>query len=408
LKLKEIISLSLKFKMKKKIKVLHIITRLILGGAQENTLLTVEKLKESSSFEATLATGPVLSPEGSLFERAEEKKVKVILIPELRRRINPLLDLVAFGKLLILIKKGRYQIIHTHSSKAGVLGRLAAWILRRKIIIHTIHGLPFHPYQNKLARWLYIKIEKLCTTLSDKVITVTDAIAQTAQRHLIGRKEKFITIRSGMELENFLSFRAEPVKIRQKYGIPEGRIVVGKIARLFPLKGHKYILEAAPRVIAKLPQVLFLFVGDGELREALYQEIRARNLENYFLFTGLLPREKIPEIISIMDIVVHTSLREGLARVLVQALALAKPVISFQLDGASEIIERQKTGLLISPGNAQELSEAIIWMAKHYPEAQEMAKEGRVKVKKEFALERMITQISNLYHELINLKRGEG
>ncbi len=331
-------------------KVLHVITRLILGGAQENTLATVRILSGKDGYEVTLATGPPIGPEGSLMAEAEKTKAKIILIPEMRREINPVPDAISLVKLYFLMLRGRYDIVHTHSSKAGILGRIAAKLAGVKVIVHTIHGLPFHPYQSRFLNLTYTALEKLAAPITDRIITVCDAMSEKAVRARVAGTNKFETIYSGMNLEPFLHTENAPPAKRRELGIEENEMVVGKIGRLFPLKGHKYLIESAPAVVKAFPNVKFLLIGNGILREELKSKVRRLGLESRFIFSGLAKREEIPELISVMDVLVHTSVREGLARVLPQALACGKPAISFDIDGAREVVIPEKTGFLVPPG----------------------------------------------------------
>jgi len=390
----------------KPVKVLHIITRLILGGAQENTLLTVEGLGKRRGYEATLITGLPLGPEGSLVEEAESKGIHPMVIPGMRREVNPGRDILTFIKLYRLIKEGDYDIVHTHSSKAGILGRLAAYLAGTKVIIHTIHGLPFHEYQSQWVNYFYILCERLAALVTDKIITVAEAMTGKALAAKIAPEEKFITIYSGMELDKFLEPGVTSNK-RKEMGIEPDVPVVGKLARLFPLKGHKYLLAAAAEVARVYPQVKFLLVGDGILRKSLEKQAEELGIKEKIIFGGLVPREEIPGLLAIMDIVVHTSLREGLARVLPQALAGGKPVISFNIDGASEVVKEGETGHLVPAEDSRGLAEAIIDLLRDKEKAKRMGEAGKRLVDPAFRAEVMVDRIAELYEELLKL-RGKG
>ncbi len=307
-------------------KVLHIITRLIVGGAQENTLLSVEGLDRMPEFEVTLLTGVDRGPEGDLLDRAR-RTTRLVILDELGRAISPWADFVAFVKLYRLIRRGRYEIVHTHSSKAGVLGRIAAWLAGTPIIVHTLHSLVFHDYQPRWLNRTWWAIKKLCAPITDHYISVSRIIAERAIAEGIAPADRFTTIYSGMELDWFLNAKADALAVRREFGIPADAPVVGKIARLFPLKGHDQLFDAIPAVVAAEPSVRFLLIGDGILQEHLRERARAGGFLGNVVFAGLIPRERIPEMLSAMDVLVHTSLREGLARVLPQALAMGKPCV---------------------------------------------------------------------------------
>ena len=382
------------------VRVLHIITRLIVGGAQENTLLSVEGLDGLPEYEVTLATGVDNGPEGDLLERAR-RTTRLVIVPELGRSINPLSDVVAFYKLYRLIRKGRYHIVHTHSSKAGVLGRVAAKLAGTPIVVHTLHSLVFHDYQPWLINRLWWVVKKICAPMTDHFISVSSIISQKAIAAGIGPPEKFTTIYSGMELDWFLDSNVDAAAVRREFGIPENAPVVGKIARLFSLKGHDQLLDAAPEVVRRHPDVRFFLIGDGLLYEHLRNRAREAGILENFVFAGLIPRERIPEMIAGMDIVVHTSLREGLARVLPQALAMGKPCVSFDIDGAPEVVIPGETGYLVKPGDDRELADAISALLDNPELRAGMGEAGRQRVDPAFRAETMVEQIASVYQVLL-------
>jgi glycosyltransferase involved in cell wall biosynthesis len=385
--------------------VLHIITRLIVGGAQENTLLSVEGLDRRPEYEVTLVTGVDNGPEGDLLERAR-RTTRLVIVPELGRSINPLSDVAASYKLYRLIRTGRYHIVHTHSSKAGVLGRLAAKLAGTPIVVHTLHSLVFHDYQPWLVNRLWWAVKMLCAPLTDHFISVSSVISQKAIAAGIGRPEKFTTIYSGMELDWFLDSKVDPAAVRREFGIPEDAPVVGKIARLFSLKGHDQLLDAAPEIVRRHPNVRFLLIGDGLLYEHLRSRAREAGILDNFVFAGLIPRERIPEMIAGMDVVVHTSLREGLARVLPQALAMGKPCVSFDLDGAPEVVIPGETGFLVKPGDVRELADAISELLANPQLRARMGEAGRHRVDPAFRAETMVEQIASVYQLLLSRYAG--
>lgn len=382
------------------LKVLHIITRLIVGGAQENTLLSVEGLDKFPEYEVTLVTGVDNGPEGDLLERAR-RTTRLIVVPELGRSISPLADLKAFWKLYRLIRKGRYHIVHTHSSKAGVLGRVAARLAGTPIIVHTLHSLVFHEYQPWYVNRLWRLVKKTCAPLTDYFISVSEIISQKAIDAGIAPPEKFTTIYSGMELDWFLKAEADPLAVRREFGIPDDALVVGKIARLFALKGHDQLLDAAPAVVERHPNVRFFLIGDGVLNDHLHHRAREAGILDNFVFAGLIPRERIPEMISAMDMVVHTSLREGLARVLPQALAMGKPCVSFDIDGAPEVVIPGETGYLVQAGDARGLADAISRLLEDPQLRERMGSAGVRRVDPAFRAETMVDEIASVYRALV-------
>lgn len=382
------------------VRVLHIITRMIVGGAQENTLLSVEGLDEMPQYEVTLASGIDRGPEGDLLERAR-RTTRLMLVPELGRNINPINDLVALWKLYRLIRKGRYHIVHTHSSKAGVLGRIAAKMAGTPFIVHTLHSLVFHDYQPWLINRLWRVVKKICAPMTDHFISVSSIISQKAIAAGIDRAEKFSTIYSGMELDWFLKAKVDSLAVRREFRIPEDAPVVGKIARLFPLKGHDELMDAAPEIVRCIPRVRFFLVGDGILYDHLRDRARRLGILDNFVFAGLIDRERIPEMLSAMDVLVHTSLREGLARALPQALAMARPCVSFDIDGAPEVVIPDETGYLVSPGDSAGLAQAISRLLADPELRLQMGEAGRRRVDPGFRAETMVREIASVYEMLI-------
>jgi glycosyltransferase involved in cell wall biosynthesis len=388
----------------KKIRVLHIITRLILGGAQENTIFTVWGLNKNDSYEVDLATGPPIGQEGSLVEEAEKRGIKPKIIHHMRREINFFRDILAFIELYRIIRKGNYTIVHTHSSKAGILGRLAARMAGVKIIIHSIHGLPFFDYQNRLLNYIYILCERFAALFTDRLISVCEAIVRKAVAAGVAKEDKFRTIYSGIELDYYLDSGISIAEKQKELNFGPDVPVVGNISRLFNLKGHKYLLEAASQVVEVFLGAKFLLVGDGILRERLIRQAEDLKIRDNVIFTGLVERGEVPKLISVMDVVVHTSLREGLPRVLPEALAMAKPVIAFEVDGIGEIIKDGINGYLIPPKDSRKLANSIIRLLKDKEKAKKMGEAGRAIVDPAFELEVMVKRIGEVYMELIQAR----
>jgi glycosyltransferase involved in cell wall biosynthesis len=384
-------------------RVLHVITRMIVGGAQENTLLTVQGLDRMPEYEVTLVSGVERGPEGSLLEQARQT-VDLALIPELARSVNPAVDLRALGKLYRFIRRGRYHVVHTHSSKAGVLGRVAAKLAGTPIIVHTLHSLVFHDYQPRVVNRTWWAVKRACAPLTDHYISVADAISEKAIAERIAPPERFSTVYSGMELDWFLSFNGNRPAIRRELGIPEEAPVVGKVARLFPLKGHEQLLDAAPRIAAAHPNVRFLLVGDGTLHSQVRARARALGLEDQFVFTGLIPRERMPAMLTAMDVLVHTSLREGIARALPQALAMGVPCVSVELDGAPEVVVPGRTGYLVPPRDPISLADAVARLLSDEALRARMGKQGRELVDPSFRAATMVDRIAAIYQRLAEEK----
>ena len=381
-------------------KVVHFITRLIIGGAQENTLLTVEDQHRDYGDSVTLITGPGLGPEGSLIERAQRGGFDLEILPTLRRRIAPWDDWQSFRQLLRLLRQIKPDVLHTHSSKAGVLGRAAAAKLRIPVV-HTIHGPSFYAGQNGIAYRFAVAAEKWAAQRSDQFISVCDAMTEQYVAAGVAARDRFVTIYSGMEVEPFLQPPRSPETVRRELGFEPEHVVIGKVARLFHLKGHDSVIRAAGAVVARCSQARFLFVGDGILRGQFEADIAQAGLSDYFVFTGLVPPERIPELISATDIVVHTSLREGLARVLPQGLIAGKPVVSYDIDGAREVAIPGETGFLLPPHAVDQLADALCELAGDADLRSRLGQTGRERFTEQFRHETMTRRIREVYASLI-------
>jgi glycosyltransferase involved in cell wall biosynthesis len=383
-------------------KIVHIITRLILGGAQENTLITCKGLADRGH-DVTLITGPALGPEGELFEQTKNQKYKTIVIDSLRRQINPVYDIPAYREIKKLLAEIQPDIVHTHSAKAGILGRFAAYSLKnRSKIVHSVHGLSFHEYQNPLLNKFYIAAERAAAKKTDAFICVADAMTEKSLAVGIGRLEQYTTAYSAIEEEQFLNPITNQARndFRKKYNIPENAIVLVTIARLFHLKGHKYIIESAKELAGRFENVIWLFVGDGILKDQLQNQIASFGLTDKFRFTGLLPVEKMPLVIQSSDILVHCSLREGLARVLPQAMLCGKPAISFDIDGANEVVNPD-TGRLVEPKNVEQLTEVCAELIANENLRTKLGRTGREFVKEKFSPKTMVDKIEQVYKRLL-------
>jgi glycosyltransferase involved in cell wall biosynthesis len=389
------------------LKIVHIITRLILGGAQENTLITCRRLAERGH-DVTFITGPAIGPEGELFGQTKNQKYNVIVLDKLRRAIDPVKDAVSYYQIKKHLRYIQPDIVHTHSAKAGILGRFAGYSLKGRWaenlpgVVHTIHGLAFHPYQSTRLNKFYIAIEKSAAKRTDFFISVADAMTAQALAAGIGQPLQFVTAYSAIEQDGFL----EPIlqerkdNFRRRYEIPQSAIVLITIARLFALKGHDYIIESARQLSKQFEHAFWLFVGDGKLSEYYQEQVRQLGLAGRIRFTGLLPPSEIPLAIQSSDILVHCSLREGLARALPQAMLCTKPAISFDVDGAREVVN-ESTGRLIEPKNVQQLTKACAELIADKDLRNRLGRAGRESVKEKFAPQRMIDTIEMVYHRLL-------
>jgi len=379
--------------------VAHIITRLILGGAQENTLLSCEDQHRAGD-RVTLITGPGLGPEGSLLERALRGGFDVRVVELMRRNIHPWRDFRTCLALCGLLREIRPDLVHTHSTKAGIFGRWAAHRLGIPAV-HTIHGPSFFPGQNAAAFWMYRMLERRAARWCARFVSVCDAMTDQYVAAGVAPRSRFVTISSGMEVEPFLAPPRAPSQVRRELGLGADDLVIGKVARLFHLKGHDDVIDAFAGIADSHPHAKLLLVGDGLLRRDLERRLESRGLRDRCLFTGLVPPERVPELIHAMDIVVHASLREGLARVLPQALIAGKPVISYDVDGAREVVIPDETGFLLEPRDVAGLQSALERLADDAALRARLGSTGRARFTDQFRHETMSRRLRALYAEVL-------
>ncbi len=437
-------------------RILHISTRLILGGSQENTVLSCEG-QTRRGHEVHLAFGPIYGPEGSLLERVENFKdggtIHTHVIPNLVRQINPIKDRRALRDLRDLIKRIQPDIVHTHSSKAGILGRWAAWSVRpRPATIHTIHGPPFMPIEGHPLHRFKVRALNFAYTLAERsaaahchtIVSVADAMTREFLRRRIGTPEQYVTVRSGMEIEPYLTPALRPdgtpetrENSRDALALKPDDFVIGTVARLAQHKGHDDVLDAIVEELRTNPNIVLLWVGDGWWRDRLVSKIRSLGLtlraldlstssadprtepENIIpptqhqgkatgrvILTGLVPPSQIPALLRAMDLLVHPSYREGLPRTVPQALLSNVPVVAYDCDGTGEVCRDMETGRLVKTGDIAALGNAIRWMAAHPDERRAMAERGKALCLREFTATKMVDDLERVYAKALQLARG--
>jgi glycosyltransferase involved in cell wall biosynthesis len=380
--------------------VAHVITRMIVGGAQENTLYSAAGLAARPDYRVVLATGPETGTEGNLLARADAG-VEVVYIPHLVRAIRPDADALAVGEMYRLFARRRPDVVHTHSSKAGVLGRVAARAARVPLVVHTLHSLVFHDYQAWAVNRSYRTIKRTLVPLTDHYVSVSDNIRERAIAAGIGRPERHSTVRSGFDTAAFVSKLVPRPEARAQLGLPDDRVVVGVVARLFPLKGHGEILKAARRLVGSQPDVLFVFAGGGPLQAALEREVAESGLGGHVRFLGRVAPEDIPSVFSCFDILAHASLREGLARVIPQGVLAGLPVVCYDLDGSSEVVTDGVNGFLVAPRDTNALADRLGALAGDDALRKRLGGAGRDRIGDSFSIERMVGDLDELYTRLL-------
>ena len=374
-----------------KAKILHLITKLPYGGAQDNTLLSIEGM-DKAAFAVDLAS----SPGGDWDQRARQAARRRFEIKHLRRDMAPVSDLLAIRELVHLLRRERYDLLHTHSSKAGLLGRIAGRIARVPIIVHTVHGFPFNDQTfSPRMQQVYLNLERFGAHLCDQLIMVAELNRQEALTRGVGREAQMVVIRSGLDLTRFTGL-PDKMAVRAQLDLPADAFVVGNIARVAACNGPNQLAELASQLVKRHPNLYFLIAGDGKL----LPQLRAR--------VGAAPRikllgyrEDVPALLSAMDVFVSTNLWGGLGRSITEALAAGLPTVAFPVNGVPELIQPGKTGLHAPVGNASAMADRVTWIMTNPQEAQRLGVAGQKLVYEHYSAQRMVTDLDRLYRHLL-------
>ena len=392
--------------LNRKIRVAHIITRMITGGAEENTLFTIEGL-DKDKYDIDLIVGEEFRKD--ILNNINDKTFNIIQIKGLKGKLNFLYDPIVLIKLINLFKKNNYNIVHTHITKTGILGRLAARIVGVPIIICGLHGSAYDAFDSKLLNWALIFFEKLTGRFTDAYISVSELLSERYKEEGIGVQAKYFTVHSGMELDKFFDVRK---KMDRKKKLAELGInlesepfIIGNVGRLEKVKGHKFLIESFKKVQKERGDsfLKLVIIGEGEEKENLIKYAKKMELEDNIIFTGY--RKDIEELIAIMDIFVLSSLREGLPRVLVQAAAVGVPSVAFNVDGVPEIVKDEYNGFLVKPRDVNQLADKIIKYIDNRVLIKLHGQNGRNFVNGKWSIENMVNKVDEIYQNLIEEKK---
>ena len=383
------------------LRVLHIITRMIVGGAQENTMLSCA-LIDKDRFPSELLCGPETGREGSLHEECRARGVRVLLEPRLARRTDPLLDLIALVNLTRFLRRGRYDIVHTHSSKAGILGRIAARLAGVPVVIHTAHGWPFSREESSATRALWINLERLCAGLCDAMVVVGSADRDVGLELGVGRAARYHLIRSGIELDVFRDASIDRDVVRSRLGLPAEAFVIGTVGRLARQKAPLDLLAAFVDVARERAEAHLVMVGDGPDRDAVESAVARAGLADRVHLLGL--RRDVPELLRAFDVFALASHWEGLPRVLPQAMAAGLPIVATRVNGSPDAIGQGDNGWLVEVGDSRAMAGHLLELAKDRALVRRMGERGRERVE-EFSARRMVDQLASLYGSLASAKQ---
>jgi glycosyltransferase involved in cell wall biosynthesis len=384
---------------------MHIITRLDMGGSAQNTLLTCREL--GGRYETLLVHG--LSRESGMTaaeahavaarkKAAEQRGVVLIPVPSLVRSISPLRDLVAFCTLLEHVRRQRPDIVHTHTSKAGILGRLAARLAGVPHIVHTPHGHVFYGHFGRPASAFFLSLERWFGRFTEKTVALTPSERQDYIDLNVGSSEDILSIHSGVDLDSFELCTPDPAAKKASLGIDPTRRLVGFAGWLLPIKGPMHLLNAMAAVWEDHPDATLVFVGKGAMEAELRAKANRLGADGRVKFLGW--RDDLHEIMPLFDVFVLPSLNEGMGRVLVEAMAAGRPTVASRVGGISDLVRHGVNGLLAPPREEMKLAESIARLLSHPDEARRMGALGRLKCR-EFGLSEMVSKLDALYRGLL-------
>ncbi|XAM00390.1 glycosyltransferase family 4 protein [Phycisphaeraceae bacterium D3-23] len=383
--------------------ILHLITRLIFGGAQHNTVLTCAA-QAAAGHDVHLCIGPTFGPEGSLIEEAESGGAVMHHERTLVREASVVKDMQCYRALRRLIRDIDPDVVHTHSSKAGILGRAAAWKeggkAGKRAVVHTVHGLGFNDRQHALTRKLYIHLERYAAKRCHRLIAITPQMVDTFAEHGIAEREKFTVVPSGVQLDRFAPSPPDVrAAVREQYDLPADALVVGLLGRLDALKGQRDLIEIYPKLADKLPgkPLHLLFIGDGFDRPNVERAIANAGLQRSVTIAGLVPYADMARVLSAVDVSVLPSYQEGQSRTLVESLLCGVPIVGYAAGGIPSIIKDGETGRLAPVGDKRALAHAIADTITQPAEAKRMTEAGAAHVRRHFDVAPMAGAIGGVY-----------
>jgi glycosyltransferase involved in cell wall biosynthesis len=377
------------------VRIVRVITRLNIGGPARHVILLNQALNDGASFCSTLVTGSTAPHEGDMSDLARQRGVQPVTLPALGREISPMDDLVSLAKLVQLIRRVQPDVVHTHMAKAGTIGRLAARLCNVPLIVHTYHGHVFHGYFSPLKTRVFMHIEHALGMATHRIITVGEGQRAEIASLGIAPLDKLIPIRLGLELGAFLDAERFRGSLRAELGVPEETRLVGIVARLVPIKAHEVFFEAARHVRQQIPDALFLVVGDGERRAELEGLVQRLGLQAAVRFLGW--RSDLPRVYADLDVVALTSRNEGSPVALIEALAAARPVVSTNVGGVSEVVVDGATGLTVPPDEPLQLAAAMERLIRDRALAEQLGNAGRRHVYPRYDSSRLVEDMRALY-----------
>ncbi|MDX2161514.1 MAG: glycosyltransferase family 4 protein [bacterium] len=389
----------------KPIRIVRVIARLNIGGPAIHVTLLTEKLT-TPAYESVLLSGSVGADEGDMAYYAAQHGVTPRILPELGRELNPVRDLITVYKVYRLLRELKPDIVHTHTAKAGFVGRIAAKLAGVPVIVHTFHGHTFRGYFNPLLTRVFILIERFTARLSDTVITLTEGLRrELADEFRIARRSRITVLPLGLDLERFARIPRHEGNFRAQHGIPADAPLIGVVGRLVPVKNHALFLNAAARIRQAMPAARFMLVGDGELRSALEAQIAALGLADAVVITGWI--EDVAPIYSDLDLLVISSVNEGTPVTVIEGLAAGLPVVATAVGGLPDLLDQGQFGVLVPSEHVEALADAILKAVRQPPKAAAIAAAQAAMVDR-YGIDRLVTDMDSLYRGLLAKKGRRG
>jgi glycosyltransferase involved in cell wall biosynthesis len=378
--------------------VVQSITNLSIGGATETVVMTC-RFADRARFESAVLCGPQSNGEDTLLHETEKSGADVHVTPDLRRDIHLARDLRAYAQMVDWMRRNECDIVHTHTSKAGILGRLAARKAGVPVIIHTAHGWGHHKHMSLHSRSLFVALERAAARMSHKIIAVSHSTRDRGLADGIGRPEQYAVIYSGIDIERYRDVQVDVCALRASLGIPPDAVVVGTVSRLSRQKAPEDFLEVAARSHARFPRARFVFVGGGPDRELFQEQIRAKGLEQVVFDLGY--RLDVPELLRVFDVFLLTSLWEGLPRVFAQAMCASLPIVATRVDGAPEAVEDGVSGYFAEPRDCETLTARVLLLIQDCDMRARMGSRGLQRVYPTFCDRDMVRRIEGVYDECL-------
>ncbi|MDX2137128.1 MAG: glycosyltransferase family 4 protein [Chloroflexota bacterium] len=380
------------------IRIVRLIARLNVGGPAIHVSLLTERLRERN-YQTTLVCGTVSAHEGDMTYFARERGIDPVIIPELGRELHPLRDIVTLWKVYRLLRQLKPDVVHTHTAKAGFIGRVAAWLAGVPVIVHTFHGHVFESYFSRLTTNVFILLERIASSMSDTIITLTESLRRDlSEKYRVARKGRITVLPLGLDLAAFTSMPRRSGAFRQAHSIAPDAPLLGIVGRIVPIKNHALFIEAVALVRQRYPALRVVIIGDGELRAEVEAQVAARGLRDCVLFAGWL-RDLAP-VYSDLDVLVMSSLNEGTPVSVIEALASACPIVSTNVGGTSDLLEQGALGTLVPSGDAQALADAICATLAQPPDMEG----ARQMMVERYGIDRLVRDLDSLYRGLLKKK----